>query len=377
MYSEAFTYYLPFLRSTCPDFSLIGTPGLPIPKFDSNFVANLARSVKTIFATEPSCLVINTSVVVVGDLHGNFIDLCRIIAHAGMPKDTTYLFLGDYVDRGQYSTDVVILLFILKYTYPDKVFMLRGNHEFQTMNFYYGFYNEVLANYNKDVYTSINDAFTYLSYSAIIGGNTFAVHGGLSPLFTSLNDVKYISKPVLDSEIEKPESLIADILWSDPSCDDTEFSDSFRGHGKIFGKKVITKFLETTKMKRIVRAHQCVLNGHETLHDGKIITVFSSSAYNDVKSNKSAILIMNANDTQEIVTFDTIRTVTRDKAVFYPVGDSAPRCTKLHIIGQPKRPPIRASFSTVGINKNLGVSPTMRMLTMKPKLVRRVSAPME
>lgn len=378
MFADALSYFLPFIRSSTIDFSAVGSSVLPIPKFNISFFISLSRAVTRIVQTEPSCLIINTPVVIVGDLHGNFVDLCRILNSQGLPPDTTYLFLGDYVDRGQFSTDVVVLLFMLKATYPNNVYLLRGNHEFQSMNFYYGFYNEVFENYSKELFAAINETFTYLSYAAIIGGHTFAVHGGLSPLLNSLSDVKYISKPILDHELEKPDSLIADLIWSDPMPDDSEYTNSYRGNGKLFGKKAITKFLESTQMKRIVRAHQCVLNGYDNLFEGKVLTVFSSSAYNDNRTNKCSILKINNINQPEVVTFDTIRTITRDKAIFYPVGDTTPHCTKLHVLGQPRKVPIRASFSTVGINKHsITPTPAMRMITMKPKLVRRVSAPME
>jgi serine/threonine-protein phosphatase PPG1 len=122
-------------------------------------------------------------ITVVGDIHGQFFDLIEIFKIGGYCPDTNYLFLGDYVDRGMFSVETISLLVCLKLRYPNRVHLIRGNHESRGVTQSYGFYTECSRKYgNANVWHYFTDMFDFLTLSVVIDNQIFCVHGGLSVL---------------------------------------------------------------------------------------------------------------------------------------------------------------------------------------------------
>lgn len=171
--------------------------------------------------------------------------------------------MGDYVDRGYYSVETVTYLLALKVRYPDRITILRGNHESRQITQVYGFYDECLRKYgNPKVWQYFTDLFDQIPLTALIETQVFCLHGGLSPSLDTLDNIK-----ALDREVEIPhEGPMCDLVWSDPD-DRIGWGISPRGAGYTFGQDISEQFNHTNNLKLISRAHQLVMNGYNWVHD--------------------------------------------------------------------------------------------------------------
>lgn len=217
----------------------------------------LCARVKAILIEEANIQPVSSPVTVCGDIHGQLWDLLELFRVGGPPPDTSYVFMGDFVDRGYFSLESFSLLMALKARWPDRVTLLRGNHESRQITQVYGFYDECQHKYgNANVWKACCQVFDYLNLAAIIDGRILCVHGGLSPEVRMLDQIRTLSRA---QEIPH-EGSFCDLMWSDPDDVDT-WSMSPRGAGWLFGNTVTTEFTHLNNLDLIARAHQLVQEG--------------------------------------------------------------------------------------------------------------------
>lgn len=252
----------------------------------NNEIIGICRAARSIFLSQPTLLELGTPVQVVGDIHGQYGDLRRVFQLCGMPPESNYLFLGDYVDRGKQSIETMLLLLCLKIRYPENVFLLRGNHECASVTRVYGFYDECKRRASVKVWKTFVDTFNTLPIAATIGRKIFCVHGGLSPFLNSLDDIRNIQRPTDIPEM----GLLSDLLWSDPDSTVDEWRPNDRGVSYCFGKPIVEAFCAKFGFDLIARGHMVVEDGYEFFCRRKLVTVFSAPNYCGDFGNWAAVM---------------------------------------------------------------------------------------
>lgn len=260
------------------------------PVFSEEVLNNLCTTAIEKMSDFKAIVDIPSPIVFVGDLHGNLHDLLRILRKFGMPPETRYIFLGDYVDRGQYSVGVISLILSMLCKWPENIYLLRGNHEFAHINRAYGFYQEIMLNYkSEELWVKFQEVFSYMHLAAIVQESVFCVHGGLSPLLTDIETLRTLPMPIANY---LSNTMISDLVWSDPADFLTGFKPNPRGSGQMFGTDVMRAFLKANKLKVMIRAHQLTANGYRAFGDFMGITVFSSSNYCKQMTNKCGVVVL-------------------------------------------------------------------------------------
>lgn len=309
--------------------------------FDSDDLETIGMSITTLavalmhaVVSEPTVVEASVPAKIFGDIHGQFRDMLLFLHDYGFPSSSgpMYIFNGDWVDRGSHQLEVVSLVFALKLAYPQKVRLLRGNHEDREQSNHMGavgFLGQCCARLGEDlgpdVSSSCFDAFEHLPLGCLVKQDdvdkVFVCHGGIGDGQWDMDWLQCIARP-LDHDTLASDKSLYNILWSDPNPEDGE-GDCFGVHDSprdnhqnlivTFGKDVTSSWCARNNVEMIVRSHQAQVGGcgFEVMHGGRCIRVFSARDYESNGNDASILSLTQAADLL-MVRPQVLRAMTKD-----------------------------------------------------------------
>jgi diadenosine tetraphosphatase ApaH/serine/threonine PP2A family protein phosphatase len=218
--------------------------------------------------------------LIVGDLHGDLESLIQILKESSFPQkmsqdsNAILIFLGDYGDRGEFSTEIYYTVLKLKLLFPKQVVLMRGNHEGP---------EDLLAEPHDlpaafqikfgekwtSAYSKIRELFACLYNAVLVEERYLMIHGGLPPQAKTVEDLAYAHTA------HPKQRLLEDMLWSDPNEMVEQVCASPRGAGRLFGENITNQVLERFNVKILIRGHEPCEEGFKIDHGGKVLTLFS------------------------------------------------------------------------------------------------------
>ncbi|MHA1695421.1 MAG: metallophosphoesterase [Candidatus Helarchaeota archaeon] len=268
-----------------------------VSELSLNNIKFLISNAREILKKEPNLIKIGHSgkLLFVGDIHGNFESLVSIQSLISRNEYNYYekiIFLGDFVDRGPMQLESINYVLLLKIYFPNKVILLRGNHETTSMNEYYGFYNVVYGRYGQELYNNYSDIYGAFPLALITESRIFCVHGGLPENLEKIEQINDLNRFLSDIDIDN--LMLMQLIWNDPTEDIQFFTDSFRGIGiKLFGEKAFRDFISRNNIKLFIRAHEAFLQGYKYFFDNKLLSIFSAANYR--AGNQAHVVEINKN----------------------------------------------------------------------------------
>jgi len=247
---------------------------------NENEIEDCLETVKFILEKEKALIELNGNVVFIGDTHGDFSTTKAIVER--FLNVNHLVFLGDYIDREPMkwgSIYNITYLLLLKCIYPEKIVLLKGNHEcnYVIPCFPYEFEIETIQRYDSsNLHGKYAEVFSLMPLM-VLTNNVFAAHGGI----LKEADLKQLRKTG-KNDLGAIESLV----WSDPVI-----SSTFRGAGNPFNEEDLIKFLDEINARVFIRGHDYNNLGF-TIYGDRCITIFSSCRYKEM--GNGGILVASA-----------------------------------------------------------------------------------
>ncbi|CAE8678089.1 unnamed protein product [Polarella glacialis] len=282
----------------------------------------ICTAAQEVLESQPVVPEVSVPAKVFGDLHGQLRDLLLFFCFYGCPgqesrewANVSYVFNGDWVDRGRHQLEVVVVLLALKLVFPARVWLTRGNHEDMEQNRKtsreggLGFDKACAMHFGPrgpEVFQAFYKCFDWLPLAASIGGRALVLHGGLGDGSWTLDMLRSVQRPIVSAELVTAlDGVVYNVIWSDPlQADPASPVDTFGVHTsarakhkttmKAFGRDVTQTFCARENLALIIRSHQFKRSGkgYEVMHDGLLMRVFSARNYMGRHQNDGGVLLL-------------------------------------------------------------------------------------
>ena len=257
-----------------------------ISKLEFRSISQILRQAVDILNEETLLLDLNvddidSEIFIIGDIHGNMKSLLRLIEIIEQANPKYVIFLGDIVDRGIKQLECLILILALKIRYPNKYYLLKGNHETLEMNQYYGFYQEFMSKFNDQKrFDEILAVYNALPFCALINKSILCLHGGIPEDIEILRKLRGLKPKDVALVFKSIAKSLMQIMWNDPKSGLKGFSESFRGPGiKFFEEDVFDSFMKEYNLKYLIRSHEIFPEGYRWFFKKRLLSIFSSANY--------------------------------------------------------------------------------------------------
>jgi len=277
----------------------------------------LIKESKNIIEKDKSLLKVRSPCKIFGNLFGQYNDLMRFFSSFGNPSDIilngdiyifNYIFLGNFIDLGFESLEIIFLLIALKVKFPKNIFLIRGNHEDINLNKYNGLIDECKEklndniNDNESIFILLNDLFNYLPFGIIIDQNILCIHSGIGNNIKLISDIENIKRPI-NIDLNNKESIVYQLLYSE--CQENENynikinnyennnnnnNDNNKNICKFYSKNHLNEFMTENKIELIITSHKFINDGIKSFFNDKLIVVNSSTDFLDKYDNVGGML---------------------------------------------------------------------------------------
>ncbi|XP_064355468.1 serine/threonine-protein phosphatase with EF-hands 1 isoform X3 [Dromaius novaehollandiae] len=308
----------------------------------ARYVLQLLHETRRVLKEMPNITHLSTSyskeITVCGDLHGKLDDLLLIFYKNGLPSEKNpYVFNGDFVDRGDNSVEILIILFAFLLIYPNDLHLNRGNHEDYVMNVRYGFTREVLRKYKvhgKIILCLLEDVFSWLPLATVVDSKVLILHGGISDT-TDLDFLNLIERNKLRSLMRPPKS-VTDIKDQIKEKVPSTTPNKYSAHQNISGKRrdisssrssprrESTSYAIAEEYQRLVKdGMSSGLLSATSVSDPdwsteptqkewqQVITIFSASNYYEAGSNRGAYIKLNPDLSPRFIQYQVSKNTCR------------------------------------------------------------------